>query len=116
MFRNAASLANIKANRARAVAVVEDIRIEDCTYTNSSFEDKPYNRAPITIENPRGRFACLAGLAELPVRNVTFEEVTGSAKSGLHGQNLDGIALRNVSIAPQAGEAFVWINVKTRPW
>lgn len=147
-FRNAASLANIKANRDRLGAVVEDVRIENCVYTNTVARDEPYNRAPITIdlfyygtygppdraepltprtptfrnihfkniviENPKGRFAWLCGLVEQPVRGITLENVTGSAITGLHGQNLDGIALRNVAIETQEGPAFTWINVENR--
>ena len=147
-FRNAASLANLKANRERAYAVVEDIRIENCTYLNTSWADKPYNRAPITIdlfyyrdfgtpdvaaplkpttpvfrdihfrniviENPKGRFAYLAGLIERPVQDVTFENVSGSARTGLHGQNLDGVSLRNVTITAAEGPPATWINVSRR--
>ncbi|MDP3072873.1 MAG: glycosyl hydrolase family 28 protein [Opitutaceae bacterium] len=148
VFRNAASLANIKSNRERLGAVVEDIVIENCTYTNTSFEDKPYNRGPLTIdlfyyrdfgtpdiaapltpgtpifrdihfkniaiENPKGRFAYLCGLVEQPVRGITFEHVTGSAKLGLHGQNLDGIELRNVAIEAREGPTFTWNNADNR--
>ncbi len=148
VFRDAASLANIKSNRERLGAVVEDIRIENCTYTNTSFTDKPYNRGPltidlfyyrdfgtpdiaapltsrtplfrdfhfknITIENPKGRFVYLAGLKEQPVRNVTFENVTGSARTGFHGENLDGVTLRNVSVSAREGPPFTWVSVKNR--
>jgi len=147
-FRNVASVANLKANRERAGAVVEDIRIEDCTYTNNEFPDEPWNRAPLTIdlfyyrdygppdsvaplasttpvfrdihfkniviENPKGRFAYLCGLVEQPVRGITFENITGSAKHGLHGQNLDGIELRNVPVKSEDGPSFTWINVENR--
>lgn len=148
VFRNAASVVNIKSNRARLGAVVEDIRVENCTYTNTVWKDEPYNRSPLTIdlfyyrdfgtpdsvapltpstpvfrdlhfmnisiENPKGRFAYLAGLIEQPVRNVTFDHVTGSAKIGLHGQNLDGVMLRDVEIATAEGPALQWINSDNR--
>ncbi len=148
VFRDAASLANLKSNRERLGAVVEDIRIENCTYTNTSFTDKPYNRGPltidlfyyrdygtpdvaapltpqtpvfrnlhfknITIENPKGRFVYLAGLKEQPVRDVTFENVTGSAQMGFHGENLDGVTLRNVTVSAREGPPFTWINVRNR--
>jgi polygalacturonase len=148
VFRNAASVANLKSNRTRLGAVVEDIRIERCVYTNTEWKDELYNRAPIAIDlfyyrlptppdsvapltpetpifrdiyfkdiviyNPKGRFAYLCGLVEQPVRGVTFEHVTGSAKIGLHGQNLDGIELRNVAIEALEGPAFTWINADNR--
>lgn len=146
VFRNAASVANLKSNRERPGAVIEDIRVEDCTYTNTEFGDEPWNRAPlaidlfyyrlpsppdsvepltaatpvfrnihfknITIDNPRGRFAYFCGLAEQPTLAITLENVTGSAKTGLHGQNLDGIELRNVTIKTQSGPPLTWVNTK----
>jgi exo-poly-alpha-galacturonosidase len=148
VFRNVASVANIKANRKRPGAVVEDVRVENCTYVNAEFGDEPWNRAPIAIdlfyyrdygppdsvapltpatpvfrdihfkniviENSKGRFAYLCGLIEQPARNITFENVTGSAKRGIHGQNLDGIELRNVAFNTFEGPAFDWINVQNR--
>ncbi|MDP3072881.1 MAG: glycosyl hydrolase family 28 protein [Opitutaceae bacterium] len=148
VFRNAASVMNLKANRERPGAVVEDIRVENCVYINSVFGDEPWNRAPltfdlfyyrltslpdsvapltpatpvfrdihfknITIENPKGRFAYLCGLAEQPARNITFENVTGSAKTGFHGQNLDGVELSGVAITAQEGPALEWINTRNR--
>ncbi|MBM4094236.1 MAG: hypothetical protein FJ276_33235, partial [Planctomycetes bacterium] len=147
VFRDAASLANLKANRERAKAVVEGIRIENCTYANRVFRDKRYNRAPIAIdlfyysdgppdavepltpatpvfrdihfrnlsvENPLGRFAYLCGLAEQPVRGITLQNVTGTARQGLHGQNLDGIELCNVSVNAHEGPPFHWVNVKNQ--
>jgi hypothetical protein len=68
--KNAASLMNIKGNRERLGAVVEDIRVENCAYTNTIFKDEPWNRAPITVdlfyyslpEDPR---------ASVPLRPVT---------------------------------------------
>lgn len=148
VFRDAASVMNLKSNRDRLGAIVEDVRVENCTYTNTVWKDEPYNRAPltidlfyyrrpeapdsvqplssrtpvfrdlhfrnITIENPKGRFAYLCGLVEQPARGITLENVTGSAMTGLHGQNLDGIALHQVAIQPAQGDAFTWTNVKNR--
>lgn len=148
VFRDAASVMNLKSNRDRLGAVVEDVRVEDCIYTNTVWKDEPYNRAPITIdlfyyrrpeapdsvqpraprtpvfrdihfknitvENPKGRFAYLCGLVEQPVLGVTFEHVTGAAKLGFHAQNLDDIALRNVTVTAAEGAPFAWINTKNR--
>jgi exo-poly-alpha-galacturonosidase len=146
-FRNAASLANIKANRSRAGAVVEDIHIENCVFTNTLHRDRHYNRAPIsidlfyygdgapdaaapltpatpvfrdihfkniTIENPKGRFAYLCGLVERPVHKIALENVNGTAKQGFHGQNLDGIELRDVAVEVEEGPSFEWVNVRNR--
>lgn len=148
VFRDAASVMNLKSNRDRLGAVVEDIRVENCTYRNRVFGDEPWNRAPITIdlfyyrrpeapdsvqprslhtpvfrdihfknitiENPKGRFAYLCGLAEQPARGITFENVTGSAQTGLLGRNLDGVELRGVAIAAREGPAVEWINSENR--
>jgi exo-poly-alpha-galacturonosidase len=148
VFRNAASVINLKSNRERLGAVVEDIRVENCNYTNTVFGDEPWNRAPlaidlfyyrlpsppdsvepptpatplfrnihfrnITIDNPKGRFAYFCGLAEQPAQNITLENVTGTAKTGLHGQNLVGITLRNVVVVSQDGDPFVWSNTRNR--
>lgn len=147
LFRNAAALAHLKANRARAGAVVEDIRIENCVYSNTVHRERKYNPAPfsidlfyydddahdaaapltaktpvfrdihfkdITIVNPKGRFGYFCGLAEQPLRGITLDNVTGAAKQGLHGQNIDGIALENVAVKADEGAPFDWINVINR--
>lgn len=49
-LRNAASLANIKTNRERLDGIIEDVRIENCVYTNTVFRDAPWNRAPIAVD------------------------------------------------------------------
>ncbi len=147
-FKNAASIANLKANRDRAFATVEDVHIENCTYTNATFRDEPWNHAPIavdlfyydrvegpgvaeplalstpifrdihfkniTIENIKGRFAYLCGLPEQPLRNLTFENVTGAAKQGFFGRNIEGIQIHKVEVRTKEGDSFEWINVKNR--
>jgi len=148
VFRNVASLAYLKSNRSRLGAVVEDIRVENCVFTNAVVVGQATNRAPISIDmfyyDPAGRpdtaapltpmtpvfrdihfkniiieeavrrGIVLVGLAEQPVKNLTFTNVTVSAKNGLHGQNLDGIKLHNVTVQAQEGPAFAWINVQNR--
>jgi exo-poly-alpha-galacturonosidase len=49
-FINAASLVNIKANRQRSFTFVDDIRIENITYTNTKEVDRWWNRAPISVD------------------------------------------------------------------
>jgi polygalacturonase len=141
-FTDVASLIDIKANRDRRRAEVDDVTVRDCSYVNTVFPDEPWNRAPIaldlfyfnrtenpdepapgasdapffhnihfrniTIDNPRGYAVYLSGLAERPIENVTFSNLTAKAKAGLFARNLDGVALDHVSITPQAGPAFDW--------
>ncbi len=49
-FIDAASLANIKTNRTRLFARVEDVRFENITYTNTRHVDRWWNRAPLSID------------------------------------------------------------------
>lgn len=148
VFRDAASVVNIKANRERLGAIVEDVRVENCTYSNTVFKDEIYNRGPIaidlfyygeprepdsvaplkpgtpifrdiyfkniTIENPKGRFVYVAGLRERPLREITFENITGTAKTGFHGQNIGDVMLRGVSVTAAEGPPFVWIQASPR--
>jgi polygalacturonase len=49
-FTDVASLVNIKANRQRPFACIDDIRIEDISYTNHKAVDRWWNRAPISVD------------------------------------------------------------------
>lgn len=49
-FIDVASLANIKANRQRPFACIEDIRMKNITYTNNKAVDRWWNRAPISVD------------------------------------------------------------------
>ena len=66
----------------------------------------------ITIENPKGKFAYLCGLLEQDLKNIKFENITGSSKQGIYGQNIEGIDLVNVRLKVQKGKVFNWTNVK----
>jgi len=68
----------------------------------------------ITVSNLVGRGIYLSGLAERPVQNLTFTNVTVWAKTGLFGRNLDGITLNHVSVNARQGAPFEWMNVKNR--
>lgn len=68
----------------------------------------------IVIEDAVRRGITLVGLAESPVKNLTFTNVVVFAKHGLHGQNLNGVELRDVTVNAQVGPAFEWINVQNR--
>jgi polygalacturonase len=50
-FSNIASLANIKTNRERFYAYVEDVRFENITYTNTTHVDRWWNRAPVSVDH-----------------------------------------------------------------
>jgi polygalacturonase len=141
-FTDVASLIDLKANRDRRHAVVDDVTVQDCAYANTVFPDEPWNRAPIavdlfyfgrtedpdqpapgasdapyfhnlhfrniTIDNPRGYAVYLSGLAERPIENVSFSNLTAKSQTGLFARNIDGLVLDQVSITPQAGPAFDW--------
>jgi exo-poly-alpha-galacturonosidase len=49
-FRDVASIMNIKANRDRRYARVEDVLVQDCSYANTVFGDEPWNHGPITLD------------------------------------------------------------------
>lgn len=147
VFRGVASIINLKTNRDRRHALVEDVLVENCSYTNDHFADEPWNRAPIaldafyfrrpdnpdeaqpggapdapffrnirfrniTIDNPLGYAVYITGLAERPLQNVTFTNVTAKAKAGFFARNIDGLTLDRVSVTAAEGPAMVQgINV-----
>ncbi len=146
-FRNASSVAYIKTNRERRGTVIEDVRVENCVFTNTAVVGQAANRAAISIdtmyydpaspelavalapdtpvirnvhfrniaiEDTVRRGITLVGLAESPVRNLTFTDLVVSAPQGLHGRNLDGVELRNVTIRAREGPAFTWLDVQNR--
>jgi polygalacturonase len=149
-FRNVAALANIKTNRDRLFALVEDVRVEDCRYVNTHVEENRWARAPISvdlfyysrqtdvegleplttatprlrnlhfknivIENPMGRFVYLCGVRENPLENITFENVTGSARTGFHARNVKGLSLHNVRVATQTGDELELIEATSAPF
>jgi polygalacturonase len=145
VFRNAASVAYLKANRSRAGAVVEDIVVENCVFTNTAVVGQAANRAPLSIDlmyyldaggivakgpdtpvfrdihfrnivinETVRRGINLVGLPEGPVQNLTLTNITVTAKTGLHGENLDGVELRNVAVVAEQGPAFNWVNATHR--
>jgi exo-poly-alpha-galacturonosidase len=145
IFRNTASVAYLKANRARAGAVVEDIVVENCVFTNTAVVGQAANRAPLSIDlmyyldaggiEAKGpdtpvfrnihfrnivinetvrRGVNLVGLPESPVQNLTLTNISVTAKTGLRGENLDGVELRNVTVKAEEGPAYTWINATHR--
>lgn len=146
-FRNAASVAYIKTNRERRGTVIEDVRVENCVFTNTAVVGQAANRAAISIdtmyydsaapelsvvltpetpvirnvhfkniviEDTVRQGITLVGLAESPVKNLMLTSIVVSAKQGLHGQNLDGVELRDVTISAREGPAFTWSGVQNR--
>jgi len=141
VFRGVASIINIKTNRDRRHALVEDVQVENCSYANDHFADEPWNRAPIaldafyfrrnedpdvaaaqtpdapffrnihfrniTIDNPLGFAVYVTGLAEHPLQNVTFTNVTAKSKLGFLARNIDGLTLDRVTITAAEGPTFV---------
>ncbi len=66
----------------------------------------------IHIENNKGKFSYLRGMPEQPIQNMTFENISGSAKEGIFGENIDGINLINVKFKADSTELYTWKNVK----
>lgn len=85
-FIDAASIVNIKTNRNRNFAIVEDVRVENIRYTNARHEPKHYNRAPISLDffyyAPEGSDPTLA--EPLTEKTPVFRDI-----------HFDNIAIRN---------------------
>jgi len=62
----------------------------------------------ISIYNPLGYAIYISGLAELPMQNVTFTNVTAKSKVGFFARNIDGLTLDHVTIVPASGPALDW--------
>jgi exo-poly-alpha-galacturonosidase len=122
-FIDVASLANIKANRQRPFAIVDDIRVENITYTNTIAVDQWWNRAPISVDlfygAPEGSNPSIAEpfSSKTPVfRNIHFNNISinnpkgrgiyisGLAESPIHDitfnkvyvRSRDGVTIQNV--------------------
>jgi hypothetical protein len=117
VFRDAASLINIKANRERRHAEVADVLVEHCTYANAVFGDEPWNRAPVVLDlSYYGRAGedpdvAAPGAADAPwfhdiwLRDLTVVNPVGRAiyLSGLAERPLQAISLVRVSAAARLG-------------
>ncbi len=149
-FTDTASIINLKANRDRRHALVENVRVEHCTYVNTVFGDEPWNRAPISLDlfyygradedpdfakgpvddapwfrgihfrdiviaNPKGRVIYLSGLAERPLRDITFTNIVAAGQAGFFARNVDELTLDGVVVATSRGPACDWgVNVTKR--
>jgi polygalacturonase len=116
----------LKTMRGRG-GVVEEIRVSNIVMKNIRLEgftfDMNYwktNEGPVTEETPAFRNihisnvtgtqvnkACnMIGLEEMPVNNVTFNNINMSAKEGFILQMAKNIELVNVEVSAQNGPAF----------
>ncbi len=123
VFTDVASLVNIKANRQRAFACVDDIRIEHNFYTNHKAVDRWWNRAPVSVDLFYGAAAGSNPSAPEPLvsqtpvfRNIYFNDImicnpvgrgiyiSGLAESPIHAisfnevyvRSRDGVTIQNV--------------------
>jgi polygalacturonase len=115
-FRNVAALANIKTNRDRLFARVEDVRVEDCRYVNTRFEEKPWAHAPISIDLfYYSRQTDLDGtvpltdatprLRNIHFKNITIENPVGRFVylCGMRERPFENITFENVTGAAKTG-------------
>jgi len=56
----------------------------------------------------------IIGLPEMPIDNVTLENVRVDATTGMTVQDANGVSLRNVRIVPQKGEPMKVINAQVK--
>ena len=113
-FIDVASLANIKTNRQRPFANVEDVRIENITYTNTKAVDRWWNRAPISVDlfygAPEGSNPSvpLVFTEKTPIfKNIHFNNIlidnpvgrgiyiSGLAESPIHDITFDKVFVRS---------------------
>jgi len=123
VFKEVASLVNIKANRQRPFARIDDIRVEHNFYTNHTAVDRWWNRAPVSVDLFYGAAAGSNPSVPDPLspqtpvfRNIHFSDiwiynpagrgiyVSGLAESPVHAisfdrvhvQSRDGVTIQNV--------------------
>jgi polygalacturonase len=129
-FTDVASLVNIKTNRERFFASVEDVRIENIRYTNTKHVDRWWNRAPISVDlfygAPEGSDPMVSEpfSAQTPVfKDIHFSNITvynpvgrGVYVSGLveslirdidfnrvYVQSRDGVFIQNADVPSVSG-------------
>lgn len=113
VFRGVASLMNIKTNRDRRQALVEDVLVERCDYGASAFADEPWNRAPISLDafyyrRPEDPDVPTEPAVDAPFfRQVRFRDITIDNPLG-HAVYISGLAeraLQNVAFTRVAAKA-----------
>lgn len=138
-FIDAASLANIKTNRQRFFARVEDVIVENIIYTNTKHVDRWWNRAPISVDlfygAPENSDPSVAEpfSPQTPVfkgihfKNISIYNpagkgvyVSGLAESPIHDidfdkvyvRSRDGVIIRNVDVLSVKGISVVPVEGK----
>lgn len=81
---------------------------EPLTESTPLFRDIHFKN--IKIANATGRVAYLFGFLEQPLKNLTFENVTGTGAQGFYGRNVQSVKLENVQVIAEDGKHFEWIN------
>jgi polygalacturonase len=115
-FVDVASLANLKSNHENYYGVYEDIRIENCTYTNTLFPDEPWNRAPISLDlfyydRSGGPDAKRELTPATPIfrnihfRNITIDNVLGRAIfiTGFSERPIENVSFTDVTAKTKNG-------------
>lgn len=114
-FRDAASAAYIKSGRARPGAVIEDVRIENCTFINTATIRQARNRSPLSIDLFYGDSSDPAAAqpvsAATPiVRDIHFKNIVvdervrrGVNLVGLPERPIESVTFTNVTVAAPTG-------------
>ncbi|KAB2809863.1 MAG: glycoside hydrolase family 28 protein [Paludibacter sp.] len=114
-FRDASSVINIKTNRERPYAIVEDVIVENITYTNAKHSARWFNKAPISLDqfyvrdNPPNPSAPEPRTPETPIfRNIHFKNIS------IHNSKGWGIYMSGFAEAPIRNVTFDKVSVKSR--
>lgn len=122
--------ARIKSRRGRG-GVVEDVRFDNWTMRNVGEAitvtnyylmegEKRTSEQPVTNKTPIFRNIAMtnmtidgakvmidiAGLPEMPIRNLHISNVMGTGQIGMRAEYTDGLELHNVQMNPASGPAF----------
>jgi exo-poly-alpha-galacturonosidase len=115
-FRDVASIMNVKANRDRRHARVEDVLVQDCSYANTVFGDEPWNHGPITVDlfyygrtedpdAPHPPSPDTPCFRRLHFRNITIDNPRGYAiyLTGLAEQPIEDVSFDHITATSQLG-------------
>lgn len=115
-FIDTASLINIKTNRERLKAVVENVVVENCTYVNTVHKERRWNRAALCVDASYASEVQYPSRSELLTRHApafrsfTFRNIFlrnakgwGGYINGLDEKLARGIAIENVLVQSRDG-------------